>query len=65
VYRPTQIPKTLGKDVVEFRRVFFGRHSVAEAIDRSRYIEEEHIYIERRYKAKIDRIQKQIAEMKV
>lgn len=63
VYRPTQIPKTLGKDIVQFRRMFFGRPGIPEPIDFSKYIEEEHIFIEKRHKAKIDRIQKQIADM--
>jgi hypothetical protein len=62
VCRPEEIPATLGKTIVQFRRVFFGRPKVGEIVDHSRYVEEEHIYIEKKYKAKIDRIQKQLAK---
>lgn len=60
VTRPTELPTTLGKDIVHFRRWFFGKPPVIEKIDFSRYIEGNAIYVERNYQAKIERMEEQV-----
>jgi hypothetical protein len=63
VLRPNEIPDMLGKDIKQLRRVFFGRAPVTEPVDFSRYIEEEHLFVERRFKTRLERIKKRIAQM--
>ena len=53
----------LGKDIKQLRRVFFERPPATEAVDFSRYIEDEHTFVERRFKARVDRMNKQLAQM--
>ena len=62
ILRPTEIPSTLGKDIRQLRRVFFGRAPTTEPVDFTRYVEEEHIFVERRTKSKIDRMRRRLAQ---
>ena len=61
--RSKEIPDTLGKDIKHLRRVFFGRASTTEPVDFSRYVEDQHIFVERRTKAKVDRIMKRLPSL--
>ena len=64
VTRPVLKFKRSSKDIVQLRRVFFGRPSTTEPVDLSRYVEDKHIFVERRTRAKVDRVKRQLSQMK-
>ena len=58
MYGPRGIPRIVNKGDVQFRRWFFGLPGVVEPIDYSRYIEEELLYVEKRFKARVEWFQR-------